>query len=191
MEFSESGEFTQVLQRHQAGAPEAEQHLLAMVYHDLRRLARRHLNGHARSATLDTTALIHESYLRLVAPAAREVQSRAHFMNLASRIMRQVVIDYARKRLLERRHVEHADAEPEALESRIAADRQAREFVALDEALVDLERVNARQVRVIECRFFAGLSEEETAAALDTSVRTVQRDWAQARDWLANHMHEH
>lgn len=188
MEEIGAGDFTVMLGEHRAGDPGAEQRMLAMVYADLRRLAHRHLSGNARSQTLDTTALINESYLRLVKPLARHVDSRAHFMNLASRIMRQIIIDYARKRILDRdRFVRPTDG-LEAVENGLAGDREARNFLALDEALNDLERIDARRVRVVECRFFGGLSEQETAEALGVSLRTVQREWAATREWLAEHM---
>lgn len=187
-EHGGTGEFTVMLEEHRAGDPGAEQRMLALVYSDLRRLAHRHLSGNVRSQTLDTTALINESYLRLVKPLAGKVDSRAHFMNLASRIMRQIIIDYARKRILDRdRFVRPADG-LEAIEGSQSGDREARNFIALDEALNDLERIDERRVRVVECRFFGGLSEQETAEALGVSVRTVQREWAAARDWLAEHM---
>jgi RNA polymerase sigma factor (TIGR02999 family) len=186
----DAGEFTLTLARHRAGDAGAQQRLIALIYGDLRKLARRHLSGNRWIPALDTTALINESYLRLVSPAAQHVETRAHFLNLASRVMRQVVCDYARKRLREKEHVVASAEVSDDAERERAELAQADQFVRLDEALQDLARVNERQARVVECRFFAGLSEEETAAALDASLRTVQRDWAEAREWLARHMRD-
>ena len=185
----DAGEFTLTLAGHRSGDAGAQQRLIALIYGDLRRLARRHLAGNRWIPALDTTSLINESYLRLVSPAAQHVQTRAHFLNLASRVMRQIVCDYARRRLRENEHIVGSDVGAEQPRQRDEL-AQADQFVRLDEALQDLARVNERQARVIECRFFAGLSEEETAAALAASLRTVQRDWADAREWLAHHMRD-
>lgn len=172
--------FSRMLAGFREGDGAAERQLIARVHADLRRLARRSLAGSRWMSTLDTTSLVNESYLRLVSPAARHVQTRAHFFNLAARAMRQVVCDYARKRLRAVR-----DAEAAAID---AADDptlfQARQFTRIDEALQDLARIAPRQARVVECRFFAGLTDEETAEALATSLRTVQREWSDARKWL-------
>jgi RNA polymerase sigma factor (TIGR02999 family) len=180
----EPGEFTQVLARFREGDDAARQRLIGMIHDDLRQIARRHLSGNRWIATLNTTALVNESYLRLVSPAAEHVATRPHFLNLAALAMRQIVCDYARKRL--REPIERAVQVDDRSEEQGALMLQAEQFVALDEALNDLARVNARQARLVECRFFAGLSEEETAAALDVSLRTVQREWQQARQWLAD-----
>jgi RNA polymerase sigma factor (TIGR02999 family) len=173
-------EFSRMLAGFRDGDGAAERQLIALVHADLRRLARRSLAGSRWMSTLDTTSLVNESYLRLVSPAARHVQTRSHFFNLAARAMRQIVCDYARKRLRATRDAETAAAE--------AADDptlfQARQFTRIDEALQDLARIAPRQARVVECRFFAGLTDEETAEALATSVRTVQREWSDARRWL-------
>ncbi len=186
----QSGEFTQVLARYRAGDASAQDQMVALIYADLRRLARRHMSGNRWIATLNTTSLVNESYLRLVSPAAQHVETRAHFLNLASRVMRQIVCDFARKRLRERAHVDR-DIDPEEAQGAVDAGlAQARQFVALDVALVELARVNERQSRVVDCRFFAGLSEDETAHALDVGVRTVQRDWNEARAWLAQNLAE-
>jgi RNA polymerase sigma factor (TIGR02999 family) len=186
----ESGEFTQWLLRFRAGEQNAQENLIRVIMADLRRLAHRHLAGNRWMTTLDTTSIVNESYLRLVSPAAQHVATRAHFMNLASRVMRQILCDYARKRLTELNVLDRGAADSDLDEATGAEVTQARQFSALDEALVDLARINPRQAQVIECRFFAGLSEEETSEALDTSLRTVQRDWNEARAWLAEHLRE-
>ncbi len=158
----------------------AERQLIALVHADLRRLARRSLAGSRWMSTLDTTSLVNESYLRLVSPAARHVESRAHFLNLAARAMRQIVCDYARKRVRASRDAAAAASEAESDPSLF----QALQFTRIDEALRDLARIAPRQAQVVECRFFAGLTDDETAEALATSVRTVQREWSDARKWL-------
>ncbi|HET7845314.1 MAG TPA: ECF-type sigma factor [Xanthomonadales bacterium] len=184
----QGGEFTDMLARYRAGEESAQGRLIALIHGDLRRLARRHLSGNRWIATLDTTALVNESYLRLVSPSAQHVETRAHFLNLASRVMRQIVVDFARRRLRERQRFERSgEMDPERLEAELA---QARQFVALDEALADLARVDERKARVVDCRFFGGLSEDETAQALGIGLRTVQREWNAAREWLAEHMKE-
>ena len=186
----ETGEFTQWLLRYRAGEQDAQENLIRVILADLRRLAHRHLSGNRWMTTLDTTSIVNESYLRLVSPAAQHVTTRAHFMNLASRVMRQILCDFARKRLTELNLIDRGAADDDLDEAGGAEVAQARQFSALDEALDDLARINPRQAQVIECRFFAGLSEEETSEALDTSLRTVQRDWNEARAWLAKNLRD-
>jgi len=186
----ETGEFTQWLLRYRAGEQDAQENLIRVILADLRRLAHRHLSGNRWMTTLDTTSIVNESYLRLVSPAAQHVTTRAHFMNLASRVMRQILCDFARKRLTELNVIDRGAADDDLDEAGGAEVTQARQFSALDEALDDLARINPRQAQVIECRFFAGLSEEETSEALDTSLRTVQRDWNEARAWLAKNLRD-
>lgn len=184
----DTGEFTQWLLRHRAGEQDAQEQLIRVILADLRRLAHRHLSGNRWMTTLDTTSIVNESYLRLVSPAAQHVTTRAHFMNLASRVMRQILCDYARKRLREHKLIDRDVVADDLREVHDAELVQARQFSALDEALKDLAAIHPRQAQVVECRFFAGLSEEETAEALETSLRTVQRDWNEARAWLATHL---
>ena len=186
----ESGEFTQWLVRHRAGEQDAHENLIRVILGDLRRLAHRHLSGNRWMSTLDTTSMVNESYLRLVSPAAQHVETRAHFMNLASRVMRQIICDFARKRLRELNLIDRDIADANLDEATQAEATQARQFSAVDEALHELARISPRQAQVVECRFFAGLSEGETSEALDTSLRTVQRDWNEARAWLAEHLRE-
>lgn len=186
----DSGEFTQWLLRHRAGEQDAQENLIRVIMSDLRKLAHRHLSGNRWMTTLDTTSIVNESYLRLVSPAAQHVATRAHFLNLASRVMRQIICDYARKRLRELNLIDRDKLPGDLDEATQAEALQARQFSALDEALRDLAQASPRQAQVVECRFFAGLSEEETAEALDASLRTVQRDWNEARAWLADHLRE-
>ena len=188
MHMSRDPEITQMLADVRAGDPDAWGRLVAVVYADLRRLAHRQLSAHVDVRTLDTTGLVHECYMRLVERGA-SADDRAHFFSLAARVMRQVIVDYARERLAEKRGG-GVRALPlhEVDETEL---RQAERFVSIDDALQDLALVDERRARVVECRFFAGLTEEETAAALELSLRTVQREWQAAREWLAQRLAEH
>jgi len=179
--MGEAGDITQMLALARAGDAAAWQQVVAVVYADLRRLAHRQLNGPAHDQTMNTTGLVHECYLRL-AGAAGTPNDRGHFFALAARVMRQVIVDYARERLAQKRG---GGERPIALDDADAAElREAQRYAALDDALATLLEVDARRARVVECRFFGGLSEEETAAALDMSLRSVQREWQAAREWL-------
>jgi RNA polymerase sigma factor (TIGR02999 family) len=155
--------------------------LLPETYEDLRRMAHRQIRRFGGTPTLSTTALVHEAYLKL-APSAGIFKDRGHFLALAARAMRQVIVDYARERQAQKRGGGQAavplDPEHEA------ADMQAERILVLSDALGRLGAVDERAARVVECRFFAGYSEEETAEALSVSARTVERDWVKAREWL-------
>jgi len=175
------GDVTQMLALARAGDADAWQHVVAVVYADLRRLAHRQLADQGREQTLDTTGLVHECYLRL-AGASSAPNDRGHFFALAARVMRQVIVDYARERLAQKRGGGERGI---ALTEVDAAElREAERCAALDDALATLALNDERQARVVECRFFAGLSEEETAQALSIGLRSVQRDWQTARAWL-------
>lgn len=151
------------------------------VYDELCRLARRQLLRFGSTPTLSTTALVHEAYLKL-----RGVRTpwndRRHLLALGARAMRQVIVDYARERQAQKRGGGQAPACVDAEQA--AADHQAVRVLELNDAIARLAVHEERLARVVECRFFGGLSEEETAQALDISVRTVQRDWGRARAWL-------
>lgn len=169
------------------GAPEAMDRLLPLVYGDLRRMAHRQLAAEPSGHTLSTTALVHEAYLRLADQTRAEWADRGHFFAVAARVMRRILVDYARRHRAERRG--GATLQRVALEDAddagaLVAARRADELLALDEALARLSLVDERLCRVVECRFFAGLSEVETAEALGVSQRTVSRDWTTARGWL-------
>jgi RNA polymerase sigma factor (TIGR02999 family) len=180
MNSAASVDITQLLAASREGDREAWERVVAEVYADLRGLARRHREPGA-DATIDTTGLVHECYLRLAQGATPN--DRHHFFALASRIMRQVVIDHARERLAAKRG---AGAGTIPLDHVSDAElAQAREFVALDDALEQLARERPQYARIVECRFFGGLTEAETAEALGLSLRVVQRDWAAARHILA------
>lgn len=179
---SRTDDITQLLRRHQAGDRGAFDCLVGLVYEHLRRTARRQVARGWASRTLDTTALVHEAYLQLAGETKVEWQDRQHFFAIAARAMRRILVDHARYRGALKR----GGARPPVDIDRVAASTSDKlELVLMiDEAVTNLEAFNERLARVVECRYFAGLSEEETAAALGTSLRTVQRDWMRARAWL-------
>ena len=156
--------------------------LVPMVHAELRRIARRHM-GHERVGhTLQPTALVNEAYLKLVDARQVKWQDRAHFFAMSSRLMRQVLVDWARARGYQKRG---AGAHNVTLdEGRVGAIEQPADVIALDDALKALEQIDARKSQVVELRFFGGLSIEETAEALNMSERTVKRDWTMAKLWL-------
>lgn len=164
-----------------AAAPALEA-LLPRVYDELRRMAQRQLAREPGNATLQTTELLHEAYLRLVDDSRVTRRGRAYFFGAAARAMRQVLIDAARRRGASKRGGGEAPLTLE--EHHVAVESYASELIDLDAALSELEARSPRQVRVVECRFFGGLTVDETAAALDVSPRTVKSDWALARAWL-------
>jgi len=157
--------------------------LFPLVYEELRRIAHRQLRREREGHTLDTTALVHEAYLKLVDITRVEWRDRVHFLSMAARAMRRILVDYARQHRAERRG---GGVTPLALDeaSALPLDAQADEVIALDEALTRLSGLSPRLVQVVEHRFFAGMSEEETAEALTVTARTVRRDWVKARGWL-------
>jgi len=152
---------------------------MPMVYDQLRLIARRQLSLREHGATLSTTGLVHEAYLKLVDQSRIAWRDRAHFFALASVAMRHVLVDRARARLTQKRegHLRRVTLENE----QVAHEDQPQALLDLNEAVTRLAAVEPRLARVVECRFFGGLSEEETAEALDVTTRTVQRDWAKAK----------
>lgn len=157
--------------------------LVAMLYDELREIAHRQLRRERTGHTLTTTALVHEAYLRLSNATQFPDDNRALFLAAAANTMRRVLVDYARARSTRKREgVKQLVELNEALD---LVDTDSEHLVALDEALQALQLSSPRLVKLVECRFFIGLSEEETAAVLGTSVRTVRRDWAKAKGWLA------
>jgi RNA polymerase sigma factor (TIGR02999 family) len=153
-----------------------------LVYDELRRLARRALFGQGRDHTLQSTALVHEAYLRLVGRDAVQWDDRIHFFAVAAQLMRRILVDHARKHLAAKRG---GDQVTLSLDEHLApAKSRPLDVVALDDALNELARMNPQHSRMIELRFLAGLSIEETAQAMGISPATVKRDWAVARAWL-------
>jgi RNA polymerase sigma factor (TIGR02999 family) len=165
-----------------AGQPTSLEELVALVYDELKVLARRGLAREAPGHTLQTTALVHEAYLKLVDASAVGERGRAYFFGAASRAMRQVLVDHARRRRASKRG--HGVTPEDLDDVELGVDDFTSELLDLDRALERLAELNPRQARVVECRYFGGLSVEETAAALDVSPRTVKYDWALARAWL-------
>jgi RNA polymerase sigma factor (TIGR02999 family) len=170
------------------GREAAVDELFELLYEELREVAHRQRQRWRGDNTLDTTGLVHEAYLKLMGGSAADVESRAHFLALASRAMRHILCNYAR----DRRALKRGGASrPLTLDEAVAATARARAgseapetLLALDAALKRLEAADPRRSRVVECRFFGGLTVEETATALGVSPRTVKRDWAVAQAWL-------
>jgi RNA polymerase sigma factor (TIGR02999 family) len=173
---------TQLLAAHRAGQPEAFGQLVEIVYQDLRRLARGQRRRAGGGETLNTTALVHEAYARLADRAAAPLSDRGHLMAVAAVAMRQLLVDYARHRSRDKRGGGMPHAPLDEMDDQIGRD--ARHILDLDLALQRLAARDARQARIVECRYFAGLSEQDTADALALSLRTVQREWLKARAWL-------
>lgn len=174
------------------GDPAALEELFGLLYEELHGLARRQRQQWVGEYTLNTTALVHEAYLKLAGQARLGVESRAHFSAVAARAMRHILCNYARERRAQKRG---GGAGLLTLDDARVPPAQNPPFhegsdmlVALDNALRRLEQVDPRRARVVECRFFGGLTIEETAAAIDASPRTVKRDWAVAQAWLHREM---
>lgn len=177
------GEITRLLHEHRRGDRQAFDRLLPMVYEGLRIAARRQLRRLPRGATLETTGLVHEAYLQLVDEAGVDWQSRGHFLAIAARAMRRIAVDHARRRSAAKRG--GGEAPVTLVPSHALGADPTDTVLAVHQALQELADVNPRLVQVVECRYFAGYTEEETAEALEVSTRTVQRDWLRARAWLA------
>jgi RNA polymerase sigma factor (TIGR02999 family) len=176
-------DITRMLQRHRAGDRAAFDEVVPLVYQRLRIIARGQISrAGQRDRTLGTTGLVQEAYLQLVDEQGVDWQDRGHFFAICARAMRRILVDAARRRHAAKRGGGIADVtlEPDL----VAADLESDRVLAVDEALGELATFNERLARVVECRYFAGLTEEETAQALGTSLRTVQRDWMRARAWL-------
>ena len=153
-----------------------------LVYGELRRIAHHHLAREQSGHTFSTTDLVHEAYVRLADQTGIPVHERGRFFGIAATAMRRVLIEYARRRQADKRGggAELVTLEPDA----IAADESSEMLIALDEALTRLAAIDQRLAAVVECRYFGGLTEEETAEALDITARTVRRDWTKAKEWL-------
>ena len=175
-------EVTQLLIAYGQGDAQALDQLLPAVYSELHRIAMRHMRHERADHTLNATALVHEAYLKLTDQNQISWQNRAHFFAIASRVMRQVLISYARKHNAEKRGGGAPDTLLEGKE--IALNERADELLALDEALTRLATFDERLAQVVEYRFFGGLTIEETATVLEVSTMTVKRDWNKAKAWL-------
>ena len=166
-----------------SGRKDALARLWPLVYKELRRLAGRYMRDERRGHTLQPTALVHEAYLRLAGQDRANWQNRAQFMGIAGQLMRRLLVDHARKRHAAKRGGSLITLE-EGLGNPCAPVVQSEEILAVDEALERLEGLDRQQARVVELRYFGGLSEEETAEAMGISQRTVEREWALAKAWL-------
>ena len=182
---TDSGDVTRLLAQASHGDPAAVDRLVPILYEELRRLAHLRMRGERPGHTLGTTALVHEAYLDLAGLDRMTWRDRAHFLAVAARAMRRVLIDHAEARDAQKRGGgQRAITLDEEAELVLGGGSRAEELLALDEALVRLADVSERQCRVVECRFFAGMTVEETAEALHTSPATVKREWTVARAWL-------
>ena len=172
---------TELMARWKAGDDAAFNSLVSMVYGELRRVAHWRLRQQPSWQTLNTTALVHETYMRLAGHPPREIHDRNDFFAVAATVMRRVLVDHARERLTVKRDGGfRLELSPDLLTANVRDD----ELLSLDDALNTLARLDARQSRIVELRFFVGLSIEETAKVLGTSPATVKRDWMTARAWL-------
>src|SRR5262245_52008832 len=177
-----SHEITQLLLAWSEGDREALDRLTPLVYAELRRLAKSYMRRERAGHTLQTTALIHEAYLRLIDAHQVEWRNRAHFFGVAARAMRQILVAMARERGCQKRG---GGGRQVSLDEAMMIDEGVEEdLVGLDEALGALAQFDARKAQVVEMRFFGGLTEDEIAVALDVSTETVRRDWRLARSWL-------
>ncbi len=181
--MSDPPALTELIHRAQDGDPAAREAVFLATYPELRRLARARLRGGRRNTLLDTTALVHEWYLRFVRTSRLRLEDRAHFMRYAGRAMRTVIIDFARQRAAQRRGGAARDAF--AIPGAEGAAPGAEQILRVHEALEKLERLDPRMAQVVELRYFVGLTEAEIANALDLADRTVRRDWEKARLFLA------
>jgi RNA polymerase sigma factor (TIGR02999 family) len=177
----------ELLRRWRDGDQSALHHLLPVVYQELRRVARRHLRGERADHTLQTTALVHEAYLRLVGQGPKEVHSRCHFIGLTSHLMRQILVDHARERLAEKRQ---GGLRVTLAEEPFAAQTPEVDVLAINDALTRLATFDAQQAQIVELRYFGGLTIRETSEFLGISPATVKRDWVTARAWLHREMQQ-
>jgi RNA polymerase sigma factor (TIGR02999 family) len=180
--FADDAVITALLLACRDGDATAVGRLFPLVYDELRRIAHGQLGRERAGHTLDTTALVHEAYLKLVDQTQVKLVDRSHFLAVATQAMRRILVDYARRYRADKRG--GGAARVSLSEELIVAEERADMLLALDEALVDLARLDERVSRVVECRFFGGLTEEETAEVLGVTARTVRRDWTKAKGWL-------
>ena len=184
--MSEAGEVTQLLVQLRAGSRDAEEKLILLVYAELRRLAAHYLRGERADHTLQPTALVNEAYIRLTKLHDLDWQSRSHFFATAATVMRRILVDHARaQRANKREGLRDAISLDDAL---VVSPSRSPQLIALDDALTRLAALDARRGKIVELRFFGGLSEEETGAVLGISARTVKRDWRVAKAWLYNEL---
>ena len=192
MNDSRHSTVTVLLAQVKAGNHAAFDELFPLVYEELHGLAHAQRVGWRGDDTMNTSALVHEAYLKLAAQDQLDIEGRAHFQSVAARAMRQILINYARGKKAQKRggdrvavtfdEMKLEDQGPEI------TDERAESLIALDDSLARLSELDERHARVVECRFFGGMTITDTAAALDVSTRTVERDWAMAKAWLYQDM---
>jgi|SRR5262245_32526816 len=183
---AQENEIDRLLTRWLEGDRQAGDRLFSTLYQELRRLARTQLRHHPKGRTLDTTALLHEAFLKMMRGSPRQVLDRGHFLALASRVMRQILMDSLRRKSTSKRDAGELltlDTDPPA-----PVGRSSEELLALDKALLKLESLDARLAQMVDLRFFGGMSVEETAEAMGISSATLKRDWLKARAFLLREM---
>jgi len=177
---------TALLAKWRAGDEQALEALVPLVYNELRRLAHRYLRHERPDHTLQSTALVHEAYLRLLKQGTHEFENRAHFFAISAQLMRQILVEYARRRKAAKHDAGHILTLHDSMS---LLRTRSVDLVALDDALKGLAELDPRQSRIVELRFFGGLSVEETSTVMGISAATVKRDWATAKVWLHHEIH--
>ena len=185
---------TQLLEAARGGNRAALDSLFPLVYDELRARARQQRLHWQGDHTLNTTALVHEAYLKLIVQEQAQWSSRAHFFSIAAKAMRHILLDYARRRKAQKRggnqkKLSLEEMREEGKEPLVLTEEHAESLLALEEALTRLETISEREARVVECRFFGGMTIKETAEALNLSTTTVSRAWTMAQTWLYQEMH--
>jgi RNA polymerase sigma factor (TIGR02999 family) len=188
MPIAASHEVTQLLMAWNDGDQSALERLIPLVHAELHRIARRYMRNERAGHTLQTSALINEAYLRLIDAQQVHWQNRAHFFGIAAQLMRRVLVDFARSRSYKKRGGGALQVSLD--ETMVITKERGEDLVALDEALSSLSELDERKGRVVEMRFFGGLSEKEIAEALTVSQETVRRDWRLAKSWLRRRLSE-
>lgn len=184
--MEKGSQVTSLLRQWNAGDSRAFEQLVPIVYNELRRLSHYHLGGERNNHSLETTALVHEVYLKLCGKGEAHWEDRSHFFAVASQIMRRILVDYARRRGAEKRRVPPGAV---SLDEKLCVPVQKQfDLVALDVALNRLAAFDARKCKVVEMRFFAGLRAKEIAVVLKTTEATVRRDWVIAKAWLSRYL---
>lgn len=179
---SSTHELTQLLIRWKNGDQDALDKLMPLVYDDLHQMARRHMLHQSPGHTLQTTALIHEAFIKLFGQSEKHYENRSHFFAVAAQAMRHILINYARSKQTDKRGGKGQQVSLE--DAMMVTDEPTAELIALDDALKELEKLDPRKCRVVELKYFGGLSLEETAEVLKVSSATVSRDWEMAKNWL-------
>ncbi len=185
-EEPEPSNVTALLNRMRGGDREAGDEVAGLVYEELHRIASREMRHEREGHTLQTTALVHEAYMRLAGSESLEIQNRGHFFAVASRQMRRILVDHARSSGAQRRGGSAIKVELDKLQ--IAAAERSIDVILLDESLKALERLEPRAAKVVELRYFGGYTDKEVVEALGVSLATVRREWEFARSWLFDHM---